>query len=215
MKRFVAALGLSALALTGLLAQGRNDDPDRMMKGGSELPAGWSARLDSGSTKIDGVQLMMMGKALHFITGPAGVYYRPVDKKTGTYEVHATFTQLAPSAHPEAYGIFIGGSDLEGANQKYTYFVVRQDGKFLIKRRAGATTPTVTDWTDNASVKKTDASSKGVNTLAIAVAPDKVRFLANGTEVASMPAGQLDTAGVAGVRINHNLNVQVDGFEVK
>ena len=47
------------------------------------------------------------------------------------------FTQMEPAAHPEAYGVFIGGSDLQAANQKYTYFVIRQDGKFLIKRRAG------------------------------------------------------------------------------
>ena len=216
MKRLVFGIALAALGLTAAFAQApQNDDPDRMMKGGSMLPAGWMARLDSGSTKLDGVQLMSMGKGLHFITGPAGIYYRLGDKKSGAHEVHATFTQLEPSAHAEAYGLFIGGSDLDNAKQKYTYFEVRQDGQFLIKRRNGAATPTVTDWTANAAVKKTDASAKGVNTLAIIVAADKVRFLSNGTEVAALAPPQLDVAGIAGLRINHNLSVQVDGFEVK
>ena len=216
MKRLCLSIGFATLGLTIVFAQGtQNADPDRMMKGGSALPAGWMARLDSGSTKIDGVQLMSMGKGLHFITGPAGIYYSPGDKRSGAYEVHATFTQLEASPHPEAYGLFIGGSDLDNAKQKYSYFEVRQDGYFLIKRRSGEATPTVTDWTANAAVRKTDRSAKGVNTLAIVVAAAKVRFLSNGTEVAALAPSQLDTSGVAGLRINHNLNVQVDGFEVK
>jgi hypothetical protein len=216
MKQFLTGIGLAALAAAVLAGQGRqNDDPDRMMKGGSALPAGWAARLDNGSAKIDGVQVMAMGAGLHFVTGPAGIYYRPADTRTGAYEVHATFTQLQASAHPEAYGLFIGGSALDGARQQYSYFEIRQDGQFLVKRRAGDSTPTVADWTASPAVKKTDASTRGVNALSIVVAADKVRFLSNGTEVASVPAAQLDVAGVAGLRINHNLSVQVDGFGVK
>ena len=70
-------------------------------------------------------------------------------------------------------------------------------------------------WTDNASVKKTDASTKGTNMLSIVVAPDKTRFLVNGTEVTSQPSSSVDASGIAGLRINHNLNVHVDGFGVK
>jgi hypothetical protein len=215
MKRLFAAAGFAVLGLTVTFAQGqRNSDPDRMMQGGG-LPGGWLVRLDSGATKPDGVNVMAMGGGLHFRTGPAGIYYRQADTKSGTYEVHATFNQIEPSAHPEAYGLFIGGSNLSAANQKYTYFLVRQDGMFLIKKRDGAQTPNVVDWTANAAVKKTDASTKGANTLSIAVAPDKVRFLVNGTEVSSVPASQVDTSGIAGLRINHNLNVHVENFGVK
>ena len=53
----------------------------------------------------------------------------------------------------------------------------------MIKRRAGDSTPTIADWTDNAAVKKADTSGKMSNTLAIDVGRDKVRFLVNGTEV--------------------------------
>jgi hypothetical protein len=215
MKRFTSSIGLALLAATIAFAQGqRNADPDRMMQGGS-MPAGWMVRLDNGSTRPDGVSVMVMGGGLHFKSGPAGIYYRSGDTKSGTYEVHATFNQIEPSAHPEAYGLFIGASNLSAANQKYTYFLVRQDGKFLIKKRDGAQTPNVVDWTDSAAVKKTDASAKGSNTLSIAVAPDRVRFLVNGTEVHATPASQVDTSGIAGLRINHNLNVHVENFGVK
>ncbi len=110
-----------------------------------------------------------MGGGVHFMTGPAGIYYKPTDKATGAYETHATFTQMEPAAHPEAYGLFIGGANLDAAAQKYTYFIVRQDGKYMIKRRAGADTPTVVDWTDSAAIKKADSSGKMSNTLAIEV----------------------------------------------
>jgi len=158
---------------------------------------------------------MQMGPGLHFMSGPAGIYYRPADAKSGTYEVQASFAQMQPAAHPEAYGLFIGGSNLDGTAQKYTYFLIRQDGKFMIKRRAGASTPTIADWTDNAAVKKADSSGKMSNTLAIDVGRDKVRFLVNGTEVSTADVAQVDAAGIAGLRINHNLNVHVEGFTVK
>jgi hypothetical protein len=215
MKRFLAVVGIAVLAAGVTFAQGqRNSDPDRMTDG-SSLPSGWMVRLDNGSTKPDGVMVMPMGSGLHFRSGPAGIYYRPGDTKAGSYEVHATFNQVEPSAHPEAYGLFIGGSNLASANEKYTYFLVRQDGKFLIKRRDGAQTPNIMDWTDNAAVKKTDASTKGANTLSIAVAADTVRFLVNGTEVHAAPAARVDASGIAGLRINHNLNVHVENFGVK
>jgi hypothetical protein len=49
----------------------------------------------------------------------------------------ATFTQTKPSAHAEGYGLFFGGKSLEGKDQQYTYFLIRQDGSYLIKRRGG------------------------------------------------------------------------------
>jgi hypothetical protein len=205
--------GLAALLTAPLVAQ-HQSDPDKKVAGGGTLPTGWKARID-GSAPIAGVKVMPMGSGLHFMTGPAGIYYKPADKAAGAYTATATFTQMEPAAHPEAYGIIIGGSSLEGAAQKYTYFVIRQDGKYLIKRRAGADTPTIIDWTDNAAIKKADTSGKMTNTLAIDVGKDKVRFLVNGTEVTATEPGKVDTDGVAGLRINHNLNVHVEGFGVK
>jgi hypothetical protein len=213
MKR-LAVFGLAALLTAPLLAQ-HQADPDKKVAGGGTLPSGWKGRLDSGDKSLAGVKATQMGGGVHFMTGPAGIYYKPADKATGAYETHATFTQMEPAAHPEAYGLFIGGADLDGASQKYTYFIVRQDGKFMIKRRAGAATPTVADWTDNAAIKKPDSAGKMSNTLAIDVDKDKVRFLVNGTEVTSTDASQVDAAGIAGLRVNHNLNLHVKGFGVK
>jgi len=212
MRRALAIIGFATVCATTLFAQ--QHDIDKMQSGGS-LPAGWSVRLDSGATKPDGVSVTPMGGGVHFKSGPAGIYYRSTDTKSGSYEVHASFNQVEPAAHPEAYGLFVGGSNLAGATQKYTYFLVRQDGQYMISRRDGAKVNAVVPWTDSPAVKQTNASAKGTNLLSIVVAPDKTRFLVNGTEVHSQPTASVDASGIAGLRINHNLNVHVDGFGVK
>jgi len=214
MKRLILSTAFVALGV-GVMAQGQHaagHDPDKMAAGGGTLPAGWSARLDNGSTTPTGVNVEQMGTGIHIKSGPAGIYFRTADTFSGPTTVSAMFTQMEPAAHPEAYGVFIGGSDLQGANQKYTYFVIRQDGKFLIKRRAGTATPTVTNWTENAAINKADASGKMTNTVAIKTDKEKAHFLVNGTEVGAVPIADVDASGVAGIRVNHNLNVHIEGF---
>jgi len=211
-----AAILLAAPFMAQTAAQtpaqgGRQSDPDKNVKGSGTLPPEWKARLDQPGAKLDTVSFENTGTGFHITTGPAGIYYTP-RVTGGKYKTQATFIQVKPSAHPEAYGLFIGGSGLEGDDQKYTYFLIRQDGKFLIKRRAGAEMPTVMPWTDNPAINKADATGKMTNALTVDVGQDKVRFLINNTEVASQPLAQVDTKGVTGLRINHNLDVIVEAL---
>lgn len=218
MKRLFLTAAFAALGAGALLAGPQHPaghDPDKNAAGGG-LPFGWTARLDNAGASIASVKFEHKGTVQHITTGPAGIFYRTAARNlSGMVSVSATFTQLAPSAHPEAYGVFIGGSDLQGPAQKYTYFVIRQDGKFLIKRRAGTETPTVTNWTEHAAIKKADASGKMTNTLAVKTDKEKAHFLVNGTEVAALPVSQIDAAGIVGLRVNHNLNVRIDTFSTK
>jgi hypothetical protein len=123
---------------------------------------------------------------------------------------------MKPSGHTNYYGLVFGGSGLEGADQAYLYFVVAQDGTWLLKSRAGAATPIVAPKTPNDAVKKPDASGQSVNALEVRVGANKVDFVVNGVVVHSEPkTGALaKTDGIYGIRINHLLEVQVDGFSV-
>jgi len=215
MKTLMLSVAALVAASLPLVAGQHQPDHDKTIAGGGTLPAGWKGRLDGGGASMAGVKMTPMGGGVHIMSGPAGIYYRPADRQTGEFAASATFTQMERAEHPEAYGIFVGGANLEGANQKYTYFLVRQDGKFLVKRRSGADTPTVTDWTDSTAIRKPDASGKMSNTLAVEVGRDRVRFLVNGTEVTSAETSKVDAAGIAGLRVNHNLNVHVEGFTVR
>ncbi len=224
MRYFFAVLTIATLAaplaarqgMQGMQGmRGMQHDPDKKIEGGGTLPAGWQARLDHPDAKLDALKFVETGGTFHATTGPAGIFYKDSMSESGPFEVQATFTQTKPSMHPEAYGLIIGGSDLQGPKQQYTYFLVRQDGKFLIKRRNGAETPTVMPWTDHASIKRADAAGSMTNMLAITVARDKVHFRINGTEVASEPLGSVDASGIVGLRVNHNLDVEIAGFAVK
>lgn len=214
-KRLIlAAVAVMAVTFVIEARAPQGADPDKKVKG-SGLPPGWQARLDYASARIDDLKFAAAGAGFRATTGPAGIFYQASRTFSGPMSVSATFTQVKPSDHPEAYGLFIGGSDLQGPNQKYTYFLIRQDGWFLVKRRAGGSTPTLINWTDHAAIRRADASGKMTNALAISVDQQKARFLVNTTEVASLPLSQVDSAGIAGLRVNHNLDVQIDGLAFK
>src|SRR5262249_18713808 len=143
----------------------------------------------------------------------AAVFWNPANTATGTYTVKGTFTLLKPSGHTNYYGIVFGGSDLDNAKQSYTYFLVAQDGTWLIKKRDGdASTQNVVAKTANEAIKKPDANGKSTNALEVRVGADKIDYVVNGTVVHSMPKSGVNTDGVYGIRVNHLLDVQVDGF---
>lgn len=48
-----------------------------------------------------------------------------------------------------------------------------------------------------------------MNMLAVEVGSSQVRFLVNGTEVATQPRSAVDTAGITGLRVNHLLDVHI------
>jgi hypothetical protein len=177
------------------------------------IPEGWQVRLDRpGSTAP--IHFMSMNGHLHAVLGPAGIFYQPTAIATGPYTLQGTFTLNKPSAHPEAFGMLLGGQNLDAANQDYLYFLVRQDGQFMVKHRAGDETHTVIDWTEHAAVRKPGADGKATNTLAVQTGAQGVRFLVNGTEVGTLPRG-VNTNGIYGLRLNHNLDVVVTDFGVQ
>ena len=182
----------------------------------STLPSGWQARADRANAQMQNVKFVTMGDGYHVTLGPSVILYNPKQRAEGAYRARATFTQTKAPQHPEAYGLLLGGQNLDAANQDYLYFLVRGDGKFLVKHRAGAETHTLFDWTEHAAVKRADAAGKATNTLAFEATAKGARFLVNGTEVAKLPrAAQLNTDGVVGLRVNHNLDVHVSGFKVE
>jgi hypothetical protein len=184
-------------------------------EGGGVLPEGWKSRFDLPNMKLEHVRFLSKGTGYHVTSGPPGIYYNATMTASGEYTVKGTFTQLAEGEHREGYGPFIGGTDLDGAGQRYTYFLVRKDGKYLIKQRDGINTKGVMDWTAHAAIKPFDADKKMTNDLAIVVGPSEVQFLINGTEVARRPRAEVDTNGIVGLRVNHNLDLDVAGLTIE
>jgi hypothetical protein len=209
----LAALVLSATALT---AQG--NDPDRAVaQGRAAAPAGWTQRFDRANADRNAVRFETMGSGLHVTGGPAAIYWNPANTGGGNYTVEATFTQMKAPQHAEAYGLFWGGRNLDADNQDYLYFVIRKDGKYLIKHRAGAETHTITDWTEHPAIVKEGADGKQANTLRVEVSLTGSRLFANGQLIRELPRQGMsaNTDGIAGLRVNHNLDVHIEGFAVR
>ncbi|MFL5471349.1 MAG: hypothetical protein ACJ8AP_13180 [Gemmatimonadales bacterium] len=180
------------------------------------LPPGWTARPDEGGDPSK-IRFATMEPGYHLTLGPATILYRAEDLATGPFHTLATFHQMKKPRHPEGYGLFIGGKQLEGKNQTYTYFLVREDGAYLIKQRKGDATSEVTKgWTPSSAVKKANAQGKATNLLEIDAKqdPKKVDFKINGQSVYSAPADRMDLTGIVGLRVNHTLDVHIEGFAV-
>ncbi|HEX5004365.1 MAG TPA: hypothetical protein VFV65_03570 [Gemmatimonadales bacterium] len=214
MRRLLALSALGLLLAAPAVAQDHAADPDKAVAGGGTLPTGWMARTDKDAPMTN-VKMVDMAPGWHINLGPATIFYRATDVTKGNARVTAMLHSTPPKpAHAESYGIFIGGSDLQGPDEAYTYFLIRGDGKFLIKRRKGEATTKVVDWTANAAVKPADAEGNASNELSVLIKDGKVSFMVNGTEVHSAAAADVDTKGIAGARINHNLSIHLQSVQV-
>ena len=206
MKNHIMVAALTLAALTPLVAQ---------------APKDWKMRVDRSTSASDPdgsgeIKFVTMESGFHATNPKAAVYYNPANKATGAYTLKASFKLMKPSGHANYYGLVFGGSNLDGAQQNYLYFVVAQNGTWLIKGRDGDATSNVAPKTPNDAVKKPDAEGQSVNELEVRVGEDKVDFVVNGTVVHSAPkSGALaKTDGIYGIRVNHLLEVHIDGLKV-
>jgi hypothetical protein len=205
MKRQMCAVVLAALIVVPLAAQ---------------APEGWLLRADRSTSASDPdapgpIKFMKTASGFHATNPQAAVFWHPANTATGNYSLRGTFTLIKPSGHTNFYGLVFGGSELGGPRQTYLYFLVAQDGTWLIKRRAGnETTQDVVVKTAHAAVKKPDAGGMSTNALELRVLADKIEYVVNNTVVHTTPKSGMTakTDGLYGVRVNHQLEVRVDGL---
>jgi hypothetical protein len=187
----------------------------------AQAPKGWKLRSDHSSDAADpdapgANKFTVSGSGFHAVNPMAAIYWNPANTAAGNYTLKGTFKLIKSNGSDEYSGLILGGSGLEGAAQSYTYFMVTDDGTYLVKRRDGASTQGVTPKTPSDAVKKPDASGSATNALEVRVMADKIDFVINGTVVKSLPktGPAAKTDGIYGMRINHQLDVQIDGFGV-
>ncbi len=181
-----------------------------------ERPEDWNVRFDRADAEDANLFFVTMTPGWHVTTGPAGILYDPSRTATGTFRVESEIFLFDPGDRDrEAFGVFFGGMELNGARQAYSYFVIR-NGRFSIKRREGSETSTVQEWTPSTAMVRhdgVDATAK--NVLAVEVDANEVSFYINGERVASHPTSSMRTDGIVGLRVNHNLNLHVSSLSVE
>ncbi len=204
------AVTLAVLSLFAASSPGAAQDLQR--------PADWTVRFDDpGATEDQLETFVEMPPGWHVTSGPAAIYYSPGQTASGDFRAEMEVYLFDPGTRREAFGIFVGGRDLQGDGQEYTYFLIRNGGQFIVKRREGSDAPTVLPWTSHDAIlsyadRGDDASVK--NVLAVEADGGDVRFFVNGQEVASLPRSQVDVDGTYGFRVNHGLNLHISKLEV-
>jgi hypothetical protein len=216
MHRWLVAVVVGLTLSVSALAQNRGGGAPQAPPAGNGIEvAGWWARLDNPKEARTGLKFVTMGTGFRATTGPTIILFDPNEDWEGPYTTKATLTMTKLASHQVAYGLFVGGQDLDTDKKRYTYFEIRQDGKYLIRKRSGSTIADVAgSWADHAAIQKPNASGSQTNELAIQVGRDAVVFMANGQTVATHPATAIDVVGMSGLRIGHGLDVQIDGFSV-
>jgi hypothetical protein len=231
--RFVHA---TALALAGAVcaatlhaAPQAMQDTSRKVPGGGISAPGWKGKVDAAEAgkgaKIDDSKFAMQGAEIKINNGPAAVYWNPANTASGSYTVSATFTEpkyMSSNDHPHPYGVFIGGNKLDTDQYTLVYCAPYGHGSYIVRGfgpasfAMGGRRPTPND-----AVKKAETGGSVTQEVAWVVTPDKADCKINGTVVASYPkseligAGKLESLdGVAGVRVAHNVDVNVSNFKV-
>ena len=186
----------------------------------AQTPQGWRMRVDESTSAEDpddrpDLKVVTVGSGMRVTGGPAGTFWNPKESVTGNFSVRANFTLMKPSNHTNYYGLIFGGRDLDGPKQTYVYFLVAQNGTYTLRRRVGDMVTDIQRRVMHDAVRQPGANGQSVNTVEVRVAGDTISYVINGTVVHTMPKGDIVTDGLVGVRVNHLLDVQVDGFTVQ
>lgn len=216
LRRALVAITAMAMAACSAEPPPATADPDSLTRAGPL--SSYEIRLDSESSDPALFQVAEDDDGIRVQTGPAGIVYRASDAlMSGDVHVQATFRQFdAPVGYREAYGIFVGGIDLANPDLEYSYLLIRPTGDYLIKRRIGSMTETLVEWTPHPSVQRVQREGdEPVNTLGIDVFDGETHFVVNGDVVHIEAASRIRPYGVAGVRVNHRLDVRVNDWVVR
>ncbi len=203
--------------------------PDPLVPQGTnlEVPDGWEIRLDRPDNSVvvgsnpdsSDIYFVNMTPGWHITTGPRGIFYHPESTLEGDFSIHTAMHLFNPNGrNREGYGLFFGGSSLKDAEQEYVYFLLRNTGDYLVKRRIGDSTELIQDWTASEAIVIYDDPeiSSVLNSLAVSVEGTDMNFFINGTQVAQINADEfnVNTDGIFGLRVNHAVNLHVEDLGI-
>lgn len=224
MKKLTSSILLSLVIIPMAFAQGM-PDPNIPQGENFNVPEGWEVRLDKPmenliiSSKPDSgdIYFVNMTPGWHLTTGPRAIFWHPENNAIGDYTLTTSmYTFDTKGRDREGFGLFFGGSNLHEDNQEYIYFLIRNTGHFLIKKRKGSETENITDWIPSEHILRftTESESSEFNTLSVNVSANSVDFYINDELVISKEAAVLQTEGLFGLRVNHAVNLHISDLSM-
>lgn len=180
-------------------------------------PAGWKTRTLVAGADTSKTHFRRMGAGLHVTAGPAAVYAHPDSVGLGAYAVEATLIRFRRPDVPAGDGVngLVLGARPGGDGPTGLHFLVGADGRFRVVRVDREGIRKLAPWTSHPALEAANGPGRVSTVLRVEVGPERIRFLANGTEVASLSRSRTGTVeGPVGVRIGQGEDVHVGGFRV-
>lgn len=190
----------------------------------AQVPAGMTMRVDRSTNAADpddvpDVTVTAAANGFQVSTGPAAVVWGSDATATGEYTLSATLTLLEPSSHNNYYGLVYGAGAMDGDRQNYLYFLIGQNGSYIVKHRAGnETVHDIQGRTPHDAINTPDGNGRSVNELEVRVGASETQFVVNGTVVFTAPKSGMAARsdGLYGVRVNHVIpGVLVENLRVR
>ena len=207
MRKITLTILLLFITTSVMIAQKVGPDGSSPQGQNLQVPEGWEWRFDHSDTEVNvgsdpessDVYFVNMTPGWHITTGPGGIYYHNEN-----------------NVDREAFGLFFGGADLKNENQSYLYFLIRNTGEYLIKKRIGEETETIQGWTKteamNLFTDQTEYSAQ--NDFKVKASGDKLSFYLNGVELTTYDKSGFTTDGIYGLRVNHSINLHISSLKV-
>lgn len=178
--------------------------------GGLAPPASWRVRSDSAPDKP--IYYVEMPPGWHITTGPGSILHDPTYVAQGRFALE-TEIFLFPGTSQEGYGLFAGGTQLDG-DAVYVAFLLRRDGSAAIESRAGGQSTPVRAWTRHDSIKPGDSKEPVANVLRIVAEAADVTLEVNGKPVLTVPRADVTLDGAFGFRAGADVNLHVSRLDV-
>ena len=177
----------------------------------------WNIRYDRPGTPDSSFRIDVSAPGFHVVTNGRGsaIAWRPNQTASGNFraDLETIFIPTAGASHAEGYGMILGGSNLDADNQSYLYFLIRKDGQFMIKHRAGNDLHDIINWTPSAAITQPQGTGNANNTLSVQARADSIIFMVNNQRVHAQPRSGV-VNGLVGLRINHALTIHVSRLAV-
>jgi len=188
-----------------------------------ERPEHWKVRYD-GSDEATERNFVVMRPGWHVYAGSSGLLWDPGRFASGSYAVKSTI-YLFPKGDPERsgstrvdtpFGLFLGGSDLEGDKPTYVSFQIDNAGRFRIARHTGEEFQELTPWTthDAVSVLDDPATSPAENVLEVDIRGEQTIFYIGGEAVADLPSDELELNGLLGLAAGEGLSLHITDIAI-
>lgn len=181
----------------------------------AQHPQGWQWRFDRPAQRTSAQAVSdstwrfdEMAPGWHLTSGPAGMLYPDAPRAAGPFTIAADFV-VFPGTSDAGFGLFIGGSELDGATANFLSVLMRRDGSMSVTRTTGGAETVVVPWKQHAVIQPHGGSGVVTNRMRVNASADSLRVFVNDSSVVRLALDGAPTDGHFGFRVGELVNLHL------